>query len=189
MAYKGLHIQFLKITGILGLSFYCFSIQAQDIKIGIRIQKTQEMYWENGVSLQYSFPNFNPNQFVIGFDYVSSRFGTAYKSNAIKQDNYLLSGSWLFNKKKPYHVMARLNVGYFYSDLEEDFFKSIPHKAFLLSPEIGFQYTFKQLPLSIQIGSGYYIITKEDGYSPGTLQPLYYHLDLYYTLFKSKSYD
>jgi hypothetical protein len=26
--------------------------------------KTQNMYWENGISAQYSFENFKPNQFL-----------------------------------------------------------------------------------------------------------------------------
>ena len=159
-------------------------MQAQTLNVGARIQKTQEMYWENGITAQYSFAKFKPNQFFIGFDYVTSRLGSAYNSNAIKQDNYIVSGSWQFNKDKTYHFVTRLNAGYFYSDLEEDIFDGVPNTAFLFSPEIGFTYSSKKLPISLNLGSGYYIITGKEGYSPGTLQPLYFHLDIYYTLFK-----
>ncbi|MDH4057608.1 MAG: hypothetical protein OEU76_02535 [Cyclobacteriaceae bacterium] len=158
---------------------------AQGLKVGLRFQKTSGMYWENGISTQYSFANFKPNRLFIGFDFVTSRVGTAFNSNAINQSSSLLSASWLFNKSKAYHFVARLNMGYFYSDLEEEFFKEIPHSAFLLSPELGFLYDFKDIPVSLNIGSGFYIITAEDGYSPGTLQPLYYHLDLYYRIFNN----
>jgi len=160
---------------------------SQTLEVGLRIQKTQEMYWENGVSAQYSFAKFKPNQFFVGFDYVTSRLGTAYNSNAIKQDSYLFSGSWLFNKNKPYHFVTRLNMGYFYSDLEEDIFKEIPHTSFLFSPEVGFKYNLKKIPLALNLGVGYYIITAKEGYSPGTLQPLYFHFDMYYSIFKSKN--
>jgi hypothetical protein len=177
----------LKIMPSLIFIFFTSITQAQTLKVGPRIQKTQNMYWENGISAQYSFENFKPNQFFVGFDFVSSRLGTAFSSNAIKQDSYLLSGSWHFNKNKPYHFVTRLNAGYFYSDLEEDMFKEIPNTAFLLSPEIGFSYDFKKLPISLNVGTGYYIITEKDGYSPGTLQPLYFHLDIYYTLTKQKN--
>jgi len=159
--------------------------RSQNLEIGLRIQKTQEMYWENGVSAQYSFAKFKPNQFFVGLDYVTSRLGTAYNSNAIKQDNYLVSGSWLFNKNKAYHFVSRLNMGYFYSDLEEALFKEIPNTSFLLSPEIGIKYNLKKAPISLNLGVGYYIITAEDGYSPGTLQPLYYHFDVRYSIFKT----
>ena len=167
---------------------FCYAVtQAQALKVGPRIQKTQNMYWENGISAQYSFENFKLNQFFVGFDFVSSRLGSAFSSNAIKQDSYLLSGSWHFNKNKTYHFVTRLNAGYFYSDLEEDLFKEIPNTAFLLSPEIGFSYDFKKLPISLNVGTGYYIIAEKDGYSPGTLQPLYFHFDIYYTFFKPKN--
>lgn len=165
------------------------SAYGQQLKIGARIQKTHTLYWENGISAQYSFVNFRPNQFVVGFDYVTSRLGTAYQSNAIKQDNYLFSASWVFIRNKPFHLTTRVNSGYFYSDLEEEIFKEIPHTAFLFSPEIGLQYNFQDLPFSLNLGSGYYIITAKEGHSPGTLQPLYYHFDLYYTLLKSKYHE
>lgn len=174
-------------TTILAVFVFCSIVaHSQTFEVGVRIQKTQDMYWENGVSAQYSFANFKPNRFFVGFDYFTSRLGTAYKSNAIKQDNYLLSGSWLFNKNKQYHIVTRLNMGYFYSDLEEDIFKEIPNTSFLFSPEVGFKYNLKKIPLSLNLGVGYYIITAKDGYSPGTLQPLYYHFDIYYSIFKPK---
>ena len=174
-------------TTILSLFVLCNIIaNAQTLEVGLRIQKTQEMYWENGVSAQYSFAKFKPNQFFVGLDYVTSRLGTAYQSNAIKQDSYLVSGSWLFNKNKPYHFVTRLNMGYFYSDLEEEMFAAIPNTSFLFSPELGFKYTLKKAPISLNLGIGYYILTAKEGYSPGTLQPLYYHLDLYYSIFKNR---
>lgn len=174
---------------ILILSFILCSIftQAQTLKVGVRLQKTQELYWENGISSQYTFSKFKPNQFYVGFDYVTSRLGSAYNSNAIKQDTYLLSGSWLFNKSKPYHFVTRLNMGYFYSNLEENIFKDIPNTSFLFSPEVGLTYDFKNAPISLNFGTGFYIITAKEGYSPGTLQPLYFHLDVYYTLFKKRN--
>lgn len=162
-------------------------IHAQTLKVGARIQKTQEMYWENGISSQYSFAKFKPNRFYIGFDYVSSRLGSAYNSNAIKQDSYIFSGSWLFNKSKPYHFLTRLNMGYFYSDLEYEIFNEIPNTSFLLAPELGFTYDFKKVPISLNLGTGFYIITAKEGYSPGTLQPLYFHFDIHYTLFKKQT--
>jgi hypothetical protein len=88
------------------------------------------MYWENGFRPNIHLKISNQINFV-GFDFVSSRLGSAFSSNAIKQDSYLLSGSWHFNKNKSYHFITRLNAGYFYSDLEEDMFKEIPNTAFL----------------------------------------------------------
>jgi hypothetical protein len=36
------------------------------------------------------------------------------------------------------------------------------------------------------VGTGYYIIAEKDGYS-GTLQPLYFHFDIYYTFLNKKT--
>jgi hypothetical protein len=98
----------------------------------------------------------NQINFFVGFDFVSSRLGSAFSSNAIKQDSYLLSGSWHFNKNKSYHFVTRLNAGYFYSDLEEDMFKEIPNTAFLFH---GGWFDFRK-PISLNVGTGYYIIVK-----------------------------
>ena len=48
------------------------------------------------------------------------------------------------------------------------------------------KYDFQSQPISVGVGSGYYMFLAEEGYSPGTLQPLYYHLDIHYRLFDKK---
>jgi len=67
------------------------SLDAQNVDLGIKFQKTQTLYWENGISAQLSFDNFKPRQFYVGADYITSRLGTAINSNALKQDNLTVS--------------------------------------------------------------------------------------------------
>jgi hypothetical protein len=74
--------------------------------------------------------HFKPNQFFVGFDFVSSRLGSAYKSNAIKQDSYLLSASWHFNKTNLIISVTRLNAGYSMLIMRK-LFKDIPNTAVL----------------------------------------------------------
>ncbi len=176
---------------ILGfcLSAIAISGYSQTFNAGIRIQKTQEMYWENGVSAQYSFKNLKPNQLFFGFDYVTTRLGSAIGSNAMKQDNFIFSGSWAFRKDKAFHPVARLNMGYFYADYEEEIFSSLPNTAFLCAPEFVLNYEIPNLPLSVNLGTGYYVGFTSEANSPGTLQPLYYHLDVHYTIFKNKDHE
>ena len=165
------------------LDFHRPSMQAFEFK------KTQGMYWENGISAQYSFKNLKPNQLFFGFDYVTTRLGSAIRSNAMKQDNYLLSSSWAFRKDKALHPVARINMGWFYADYEEEIFSSLSNTAFLFSPEFLLNYEFSKLPISLNIGAGYYVGFTPETNSPGTLQPLYYHLDIYYTIFKNKNHE
>jgi hypothetical protein len=131
------------------LLFYTGIVEAQQFNVGIRLQKTHQMYWENGVSVQYSFADFKPDRLLLGFDFVTSRLGTAFNSNAIKQDSYIFSGSWLFFKKRQVHLVGRLNTGYLTTDLEEDIFAKLPSSAFLLAPELGLNYSPKHLPFSL----------------------------------------
>jgi hypothetical protein len=177
----------MKKIVLIAFSLLAVTASAQTFNAGIRIQKTHKMYWENGFSLQYSFKDFQPDRLYIGLDYVTSRLGSAIGSNALKQDNYIVSGTWFFKDPKPFRFNVRLNVGYFYADYEVDIFEDVPNTAFLFSPEIGINYTFKELPISLNLGSGYYVDFAKEGYSPGTLQPLYYHFDVYYTIFKTKT--
>lgn len=141
------------------------------------------MYWENGISAQYSFANFKPNRLFVGFDFVTSRLGTAMNSNALKQHSYIFSGSWYFFKNKPYHLIGRLNTGYLNTDLEYDIFDDLPSSAFLLAPELGFNYSPEKLPIAFNLGLGYYLNMQDEYKTPGTFQPLYYHLTAYYKLF------
>lgn len=157
---------------------------AQNLNVGIRLQKTNGMYWENGISAQYTFAGFKPKQMYVGFDFVSSSLGTAINSNALKQNSFIFSGSWYFQKDKAFRLLARLNLGYLKANLEYEIFDDLPNSAFLFSPEFGMCYTFKNLPIALNTGIGYYVSVQPENKTPGTFQPLYYHFTAYYQLFK-----
>ena len=176
----------MKTYFLFTLLFTSVLVEAQQLNVGIRLQKTHQMYWENGVSAQYSFSNFKPDRLFVGFDFVTSRLGTAFNSNALKSDSYIFSGSWYFFKNRQVHLVGRMNTGYLKTDLEEAIFDDLPASAFLLAPEIGLSYSPRNKPFSLNTGIGFYVNTKEESKTPGTFQPLYYHLTLYYKLFDQK---
>ncbi len=174
------------IIPLVFLSTMCFFSQAQNLEVGVRIQKTHGMYWENGITLQYNLENFKPDNFSIGFSYITSRLGTAMGSNALNQDSYIANANWFFGKKvKPFKFYGRLNFGYFHAEEVNEIFAEIPNTAFLFAPEFGMNYKFKTLPIVLNLGVGNYLFTGDDGKSPGTFQPLYYHLDISYKIFKN----
>ena len=182
------YFSFVKYTFLIIFVLGCNTTKAQQLNVGVVIQKTHSLYWENGISTQYSFSSFRPQQFYIGFDLLSSRIGSAFNSNALKQESYIFSAAWYFRKDKPLRIVTELNVGFFHADLEEEIFDELPNTAFLLSPEVGLSYAFQQTPININFGTGYNVGLKGGGESPGTLQPFYYNLTLYYRLNK-KSKD
>lgn len=87
------------------------SVCAQDsfLDVGVRVQKTVNLYWENGVSIQYSNRNVKADNLYFGFSYLSSRLGSALNSNAIKQDYLLFNTSWYFRKQHILRPLVRLN--------------------------------------------------------------------------------
>jgi hypothetical protein len=55
-------------------------VQSQTLKGGIRTKNSGNVLGKWCICI--IFHNFKPNQFFIGFDYVTSRFGSAYNPNA-----------------------------------------------------------------------------------------------------------
>ncbi len=153
------------------------------LDMGFRLQKTVNLYNENGVSVQYSHPTLHFDKLYFGLSYVTSRWGTAFQSNAIKQDNYILSSSWMFRPKHLIRPFIRLNTGLFSADYEEAIFDILPNTSLLLSPEGGVCFE-THIPLKISLSLGYNIITGDGMSGPGTLYPLYLQTTISWNVFK-----
>jgi hypothetical protein len=156
-----------------------------ELKGGIRIQKTQKLYWENGVSFDFTSPKIWDRRIHLGASYVTSRLGSAMGSNAIKQDNFLISTGYHFRHKKDLQPFARLNMGYFHADYEDAIFDVLPNKAFLLSLDAGLSYEFKA-PITLNLSAGYNLNSGTGTAGPGTLFPVFYQMSVYYTILKQR---
>jgi hypothetical protein len=154
-----------------------------ELKGGIRIQKAQKLYWENGFSLDYASSNILDSRIHFGLSYVTTRLGSAVSSNAIKQDNYLVSAGYHFRHQKELQPFVRLNTGYFHADYEEEIFDVLPNNAFLFSADAGLSYEFG-IPLTVSLSAGYNLNSGSGTSGPGTLYPFYYQMSIFYTLFK-----
>lgn len=159
-----------------------------DLKGGARIQKTQKLYWENGFALDLTSPKLADNRVHLGVSYVTSRLGSAMGTNAIKQDNFLLSMGYHFRPQKDLQPFTRLNTGYFHADYEYEIFDVLPNNAFLLSIDAGLSYEFK-VPFTVNLSAGYNLNTGNGSSGPGTLYPVFYQMSLYYTILKKRSND
>jgi len=150
-----------------------------DFYAGIRIQKTHNLYYENGITLDYTHNFLLSKKIHLGFSFFTSRLGSAYNSNAIKQDNYLVTATCIFKNEKIISPLIQVNTGWFYSDMEEKMFESIPHTSPLLSLEAGFQLHL-HFPVNAKATIGYNFITGDGINGPGTLYPLFYEFSIYY---------
>jgi len=185
---KKLVLSILFITCVLCLQAKSYGSKdgwLGELKGGIRIQKAQKLYWENGFSFDFATPKIADSRIHLGMSYVTTRLGSAMGSNAIKQDNFLVSGGYHFRHDKQFQPFARLNLGYFHADYEYAIFDVLPNNAFLLSLDAGLSYEF-EFPLTITLSAGYNLNSGSGTARPGTLYPVFYQMSLYYTLFKKK---
>jgi hypothetical protein len=158
---------------------YLKSQEYSGFSAGFRIQKTHHLYYENGIAFDYTSKVLLNNKIHVGFSYVTSRLGTAFHSNALKQDNYLISCSYHFRHEKIICPVITLNTGYFYADMEESFFEVIPHKSLLLSAETGI-FLNLNYPVKVKSTLGFNFITGDGVTGPGTLYPLFAELSIFY---------
>jgi len=156
---------------------------SRELKAGLRFQKTQKLYWENGFAVDYTCSRLWDKRVHLGLSYTTSRLGSAINSNAIKQDNYLFNVSYHFRHTKSLHPMLRLNLGYFYADMENEIFEVLDHTAFMVSIDAGIYYQF-DFPLTIGFTAGYNLSSGNGTTGPGSLYPIYYQMSLFYTILK-----
>jgi hypothetical protein len=171
---------------IIAIFVLSISANAQQpiLDVGLRFQKTVNLYQENGFTIQYSDARLKYDKLYFGISYYSSRLGTAFQSNAIKHDNFLLSVSYFFRKDKLIRPLTRLNLGYFTADYEYVIFDDLQSNSLLLSPEFGISVNLKQLPLKIATSLGYNVITGDGVNGAGTLYPLFIQTSVTWSISK-----
>jgi len=152
-----------------------------ELGVGLRIQKTEQLYWENGIGLDYTSDFLMKKKIHIKMSYASSRIGSAFGTNAIKQDNYLIGADWRFRSDKDFQIFVGSNTGFFHFDTENPIFDVLPNNSMLLSLETGLFYKFK-FPLATSLSVGYNIINGDGVSKPGTLFPVFYQLSVFYCL-------
>jgi hypothetical protein len=156
------------------------------LDVGIRLQKSINLYAENGVTVQYTNPKLASQRLYFGASYVTSRLGTALvSSNAIKQDNVLLSASYYFWMKRQIRPVIKANVGYFAADYGSEIFNDLPKTSLLASPEFGLSYC-PDFPLKINASIGYNLITGNGVKGPGTLYPVFVQTSITWNVLKKQ---
>lgn len=174
----------IKLICILLLFSGLITAQTTDglkLNAGLRIQKTQNLYWENGLSIDLSHTKITKNKMHLTLSYVSSRLGNALVGNAIKQDNYIIGIDYRFFSQKPFNIYTGINSGFFHANMEEPMFDILPHNSLLFSVEGGLSYRFK-FPLLVNLGIGYNVINGDGVNAPGTLFPIFYQTSLFYQI-------
>mgnify|MGYP006080485861 CR=1 FL=1 len=154
------------------LSTSTTNAQSDIINVGVRFQKASGLYWENGVDLEYSNKNILNDKLFFGFSYISSRLGTAFNSNAIKQDNYIFSCRYYARKDENLRPFSKFNIGYFNADYGSEIFDILDNTSLITALEFGLSYTFIT-KLKLFGSFGYNFISGNGMEGPGTLYPIF----------------
>lgn len=155
------------------------------LDIGIRLQKSINLYIENGMTVQYTHPKWINSRLYVGVGYVTSRLGTALSSNAVKQDNLLLFTAYYFRPSRTVRPFAKMNTGYFKASYGSDLFRDLPQRSLLVSPEFGLCYC-PSFPLKIGGSIGYNLLTGNGLTGPGTLYPVFVQIGITWNLLKKQ---
>lgn len=171
----------MKINYLLFMLLFTFTVNAQKIHInaGIISQKTEALYWENGVGADFSFPSVLRDQLHLKIGYTSSRLGTALVYNALKQDNLVIGFDWHFMAQKNLQITTGLNTGMFLVDYGSSLFNDLPASSPLFQIEAGLSYKFK-FPVTTSLTAGYNLISGDGVTVPGSLFPVFYKLSVFY---------
>lgn len=153
------------------------------LDVGIRLQKSINLYTENGITAQYTNAKLAAGRLYFGASYVTSRLGTAFQSNAIKQDNFLVSAAYYFRPNWIIRPVIKANVGYFKANYGPDLFGELPQTSLLASPEIGLCYC-PRFPLKIFGSVGYNLLTGDGLTGPGTLYPVFVQTSVIWNILK-----
>lgn len=170
-------IVFFAFLSLLNLSAQKF--ESIDIQAGFIFQKTQNLYLENGIGADFTSDFLVNKKIHLKAAYLSSRFGSAQGSNAIKQDQLVIGADWHFRTEKNLQILTGVNTGFFKADYENAIFDVLPDQSLLLSVETGLNYRFK-FPVSTSLTVGYNLINGNGVKVPGSLFPVFYRLNIYY---------
>ena len=157
------------------------SAASAQLSVGIVSQKTQKLYWENGLGADYTSDFLLDKRIHLKAAFVTSRLGSALNSNAIKQESYTVGADYRFFRNSPIQLFAGLNAGYFKAHYEEEQFDVIPSSSPLLQFETGLSYHFV-LPVTFAASFGYNVLGSDGTSGPGTLFPVFYQMKVLYRI-------
>lgn len=157
----------------------------QTFILGLRFQKAAGFYWSNGITVEYTNEKILKQKVSLGFNFISSKLGTALNSNAIPFYEIDISGIKYFRQNKSLKPLFRLNLGYAHANYGSDIFNDITDQSLLISIEAGAAYDFK-FPLRIALSGGYNLIKGNGEKGLGVIYPVYAQCSLIYRMFPKK---
>lgn len=164
------------LVGLLVVQLPAQQLSNQLLYFGVVAQQTHKLYNENGFTVAITSPKLLDNALFLNFSVLSSRIGSAFSSNAIQQDNFVVGAHYHFFKQNKLQPVVGFNTGLFIADYQEAIFRNLSTSQLLFAFETGIYYQSK-MPVSLKLSGGYNFIT-----TAGTMFPVFYKLALMYRI-------
>jgi hypothetical protein len=146
--------------------------------VGPRFEKTIDLFWENGAEVACSSSSILWSHLGMGASITSTRIGSAFESNALQQEQYLLNARWIFRPQKRVEPYVGINAGWFWLNVEnEALFGWMPHSAPLFAVGAGTSANIFG-PVWCSLGVDYHLITGDGNSGPGSLYPCILHASI-----------
>lgn len=97
------------------------------------VQKTIALYWEGGFGVDFTHRKLADERLHFSVDYLTSRLGSAWGTNALKQDYFSVGAYWHAWHNSPVRWINGLKSSHFMVDYEDDVFNNLPSSTFLLA--------------------------------------------------------
>lgn len=140
------------------------------------VQKTFALYWEGGVGVDYTHQKLADERLHFSADYLSSRLGSAWGSNALKQDYFSAGVHWHSWQHSSLRWVNGLKGSYFTVDYEDDEFNNLPSSTILVAFETGMLYTTSLLDVKMLFGVHFF--SGNGSTIPGSVFPVYSQLSV-----------
>jgi len=170
-----------KPSGADGLAPSSGAGDVQQLEVGLLFQKSYHFYWENGITATYRAPFILKNRLGLGFNFLSSRMGTALGTNAIKQEQILIFGQFDFRPGRNIRPFVQANFGYIKAQFDQLKFSSLEDQSLLTSINAGVAGTIKENWI-LKGSLGYNIIGGDGQSGLATIYPLIFHLSAQYII-------
>ncbi len=168
-------------AGIMNGGNFSSGDTTMKIHAGLCFQKFAGFYWVNGISAEYSSQKILQRKLEFGFNFLSSRMGTALKSNAIPYWQTELVFIKRFRKEKMLKPQANISLGYAWANYGSDKFRNITDKSALLALQGGATMDFK-FPLRLELLGAYNIIYGNGIKGLGLIYPFYAQMKILYKI-------
>ena len=114
-----------------------------------------------GPEIGYSNYDVGAHRLQLRAAYLTSRLEQVFRPNILKQDYFLFSPTWHFNRNGFFDPIVQADMGYTRFDLESDIFSDLDNDSWLASLQVGFALNLAQGEYGLYYHLGYNFITPE----------------------------